>query len=721
MAVYKVRIEADTSDYPVLLSNGNLIKQGYTKDGRHYTLWHDPFPKPCYLFALVAGNLVNISDKYITKSGKNIDLKIYVRQGDENQCQHAMESLKRAMKWDEEVYGREYDLDLFNIVAVSDFNMGAMENKSLNIFNTALILAHEDTATDQDFHQVESVVAHEYFHNWTGNRITCRDWFQLSLKEGLTVFRDQEFSSDMHSRSVQRIDDVQHLKKYQFPEDASPLSHPIRPDNYIEINNFYTMTVYEKGAEVIRMLHTIMGKEKFRKATDLYFERYDGQAITCDDFLETMEDASGIDLSEFRLWYSQSGTPKIDVKTEYDEDKKEYKLILKQSNNDKKPMHIPIATALFNNNGDKILDDTILHLKEASQEFIFNDISSKPIPSILRNFSAPVIINTDMTKDDLHFIMVHDDDGFNKYEAGQELSRRAIMEVLKNPDTPIDNDYITSFRHLAEKTTEGKEDLSLMARSLSLPDINTLITMVNEAEPEKIHNAREIVYKELAIKCEDVFSQIYDDNVDSLDFKNDAAAIAKRAIKNTALSFLIKTGKGYAIETAKTQFDSANNMTDRIGALAVLSHIGGREYEECIEEYYDKFNYHELAMNKWFSIQSMAINDKTLENIPKLTSHKDFSYTNPNRVRSVYASFALNNPVCFHDKTGKGYEILADAVIKLNDINPQIASRLLTPMRSWKNYSTDRQEKMKTAMEKIINIPNLSNDVFEIVSKSLNG
>jgi aminopeptidase N len=727
MATFRVRVEADKGACPVLLSNGNLMDSGDAGNGRHFTLWDDPTPKSCYLFALVAGDLVHVRDSFTTMSGNKVDLYIYVRKGDEGQCAHAMESLKKSMKWDEDVYGREYQYDRFNIVAVSDFNMGAMENTSLNIFNTALVLAQPDTATDGDFIRVESVIAHEYFHNWTGNRVTCRDWFQLSLKEGLTVFRDQEFSSDMNSRAVQRIDDVISLRRMQFPEDASPLAHPVRPDNYIEINNFYTMTVYEKGAEVIRMFHTLLGPDTYRKATDLYFERYDGMAVTCDDWAGCMEDASGLDLSQFKLWYSQAGTPEVRAATHYDEAAKRFSLTLEQTIPDtpgqtnKKPMHIPVAFGLLGPNGDDLMDTQILQLTQAKQSFTFDNIGARPVPSILRNFSAPVKLTTDLSDDDLRFLMVHDSDGFNRWEAGQDYALRTILGMLKNGDKEPPEEFITSFGALIESALDEKSDKALMARALTLPSIGVVIQHTKPADPVAIDETLDHIHRAIKRAHKETLQKIYKANTQSGDYQITPEAMGQRALRNVTLGLMTCTrGTGCATFTTG-HYESANNMTDRMAALSYLLENKNADRNAALNDFYARYKDYPLVMDKWFSVQASANRDDIFDQLEKLKQHPDFNIKNPNRVRSLYGAFAMNNPARFHAADGRGYSFLAQAIKDLNAINPQIAARLLTPLREWRSYTPDRQAKMKAALEEIANLPNLSPNVFEIVSKSLKG
>ncbi len=724
LSTFSVRIEADKERYPVLLSNGDLVDAGQADKDRHYAVFNDTTPKPCYLFALVAGDLVHVHDTFTTMSGQEVDLYIYVRKGDEHQCDHAMRSLIKSMKWDEEVYGREYQYNRFNIVAVGDFNMGAMENTSLNIFNTALVLAHSDTATDTDFMRVESVIAHEYFHNWTGNRVTCRDWFQLSLKEGLTVFRDQEFSGDLHSRPVQRIDDVQHLRQHQFPEDASPLAHPIRPDNYIEINNFYTMTVYEKGAEVIRMFHTLLGPETYRQATDLYFDRFDGQAVTCDDWAQCMEDVSGLDLEQFKFWYTQAGTPEVNAKTSYDEEKKQFTLTLSQSIPDtpgqtnKQLMHIPVAVGLLGDNGDDLIETQVLHLKEKEQTFTFEDIGSKPVPSILRNFSAPVKLNSDLNDDDLAFLMVHDSDGFNRWEAGNKLGLRTLKEMTDSQSAPPDF-YLKAYSDLLDRALDPSEDKALMARALSLPTVPAIAQGQDVIDTDAIHSARENLLNTIADQFSDRLEQIYTQNRSGVDFSLDAQAMGKRLLQNTVMLIGANRLTDEDAQTCKTHYDTSNNMTDRMAGFHLACALDGPVHEEILKDFYERFKDYPLVIDKWFSAQAQIHLPKTIEVVQKLREHPDFNMKNPNRVRSLYSAFAMLNPVQFHRTDGRGYAFLKEAIIELNAINPQIGARLLTPLREWKRYTPDRQEKMKAVLEEICTLKNISPNVYEIASKSL--
>lgn len=723
MAPMRKRIEADKDKCPVLLSNGNLIESGDLDGGRHYAVYDDPFPKSAYLFALVAGKLVHVEDCFTTADGRVVALRIYVRPGDEDQVDHAMTSLKKSMEWDEQKYGRIYQYDRFDIVAVSDFNMGAMENTSLNIFNTALVLAHQETATDHDFMRVEGVIAHEYFHNWTGNRITCRDWFQLSLKEGFTVFRDQQFSADMHSESVQRIDDVALLRRVQFPEDSGAMAHPVRPDNYIEINNFYTVTVYEKGAEVIRMIYNILGPETFRKATDLYFDRHDGQAVRCEDFVKCMEDASGRDLSQFWLWYEQAGTPEVTFKGHYNESDKTYSVTLSQhipdtpGQSDKKPMHIPVKVGLVGPNG-KDIDERVLDLTQKQQDFTFENVGTKPVPSVLRGFSAPVRLKTELSDEDLRFLMVNDNDGFNQWEAGQNLSLNAVQRLLDDGKDP-DKSFFDAFGDVIERAMQGSEDKALLARALTFPDIVTIGQQRDEIDPGAIYQAREKILQKIANLYVDRIERLYELNQSIGTYSTSSDAIAQRSLKNAALHLISHHQDRSAIKIARLQYNMADNMTDRAAALSVLTHFDTPEREEVFNDFLERFKDKALVVDKWFSYQIIGVRDDTNDKARELRRHELFEIKNPNRVRALYAAFAMNNPVCFHAPDGRGYEFLKEAVIDLNDINPQIAARLLNPFRQWKRFTPDRQEKMQAALKDIAANKNLSPNVYEIVSKSL--
>ncbi|WP_417317473.1 aminopeptidase N [Emcibacter sp.] len=739
MATYRVRIEADREKYPVLLSNGNEVDQGLLGEGRHFVVWDDPFPKPCYLFALVAGDLDFLEDHFTTKSGQKVTLRLFVAPRDLDKCRHAMDSLKKSMKWDEEVYGLEYDLDIFNIVAVSHFNMGAMENKSLNIFNTKCVLANPRTATDADFAAVEAVVAHEYFHNWTGNRVTCRDWFQLSLKEGLTVFRDQEFSADMGSRAVKRIEDVRMLRQYQFAEDSGPMAHPVRPDNYIEINNFYTVTVYEKGAEVIRMYHTLLGPENYRKGIDLYFERHDGQAVTCDDFLAAMQDASGADLEQFSLWYSQAGTPEVTVESRYSEADNIFELTLSQTVPDtpgqtgKKPMHIPVAVGLVGLDGTDLplqlegenapLDvngTRVLDLKEASQTFRFVNVPEKPVPSILRGFSAPVKLNAGLDEDQFLFLLAHDSDSFNRWEAAQTLSANIILglvdDLAAHKPMALDQKFINAIGKVLDEETL---DNAFKAEILSLPSEAVLGQMRTPVDVDGIHAAREFVRGQLAHALEGEFRGIYTLCDDQGGYEFSPEAVGKRRLRNMALGYLMELGEDDIGKLAIKQFMNADNMTNEIAALAVLVNSDSPAREGSLATFHDKWKDEPLVLDKWFSVQATSRRADTLEAVKRLRRHPDFDIRTPNRVRSLVSAFCALNPVNFHDKSGQGYIFLGDILEELDPINPQISAGLVRPLTRWKMYDADRQQLMKKALMRILSFKGLSPDVYEIVSKSL--
>lgn len=723
MTKFTTRIQADKK-FPVLLSNGNCIDKGEMPDGRHYSVWEDPFVKPSYLFALVAGDLAHIHDTFTTMSGRKVDLYIYVNHGNEDKCAHAMKALKDSMKWDEEKYGREYDLDIFNIVAVNDFNFGAMENKSLNIFNSKLVLAKPETATDADYLAIEGVVAHEYFHNWTGNRITCRDWFQLSLKEGLTVFRDQSFSGDMNSHAVQRIDDVEQLRNFQFPEDASPMAHPIRPDNYIEINNFYTPTVYEKGAEIIRMIHTLLGADNYRKGTDLYFERHDGQAVTCDDFVQAMQDASGVDLSHFRLWYSQAGTPTLTVTSSYDAALKKFSLTLRQDIPDtpgqtnKKPMHLPVATGLLGTDGKDMLPEgtRILHLKEKEQTFTFDNIATEPVPSVLRGFSAPVKVKSDLSDDDLLFLMAHDSDGFNRWDAGQTYLQRLILSFAGGAEKKLTPACMEAFGALITDTTA---DRALLAKALVLPSDAYLSQLMDVVDIDGICAARDFISAEIGKKYLQELTALYQANVDNGPYNPDPLSVGKRRLKTAALRFIQAADEDTAVKLAAIQYAAATNMTDKVSALSILTDTQTPERESAFKDFYNTWKHEPLVLDKWFSLQAVADRQDAVEDVTALTSHPDFTYKNPNRLRALMGSFSFANQKWFHRKDGAGYRLLADTVIKVNALNPSTAARLLTPMRQWQRYDTSRKVLMEKELKRILAEKDTSNDVYEIVSKSL--
>ena len=737
MAKYTTSMVADKAKYPVLLSNGNLVDSGDLEHGKHFAKWEDPHPKPTYLFALVAGDLACISDKFITMSGREVDLRIYVQHHNKDQCGYAMRSLKKAMKWDEEVYGREYDLDIYMIVAVDDFNMGAMENKGLNVFNSKYVLAKPETATDSDFEGIEGVIGHEYFHNWSGNRVTCRDWFQLSLKEGFTVFRDQEFSADMGSRGVKRIADVNILRTHQFREDASPMAHPVRPDSYVEINNFYTVTVYNKGAEVVRMLHHLLGPEQFRKGTDLYFERHDGQAVTTDDFVKALEDANDEDFSQFKLWYSQGGTPQLDVQRQYNEQEKTYTLTIKQScpptpgQKEKQPFHIPLAMGLLDSRGqdiplqlqgetEAVPGTRVLHIREAEQSFKFINVPDKPVPSLLRGFSAPVKVATDLSDEELSFLMAHDSDDFNRWEAGQRLAIKIFLALLDdlNQGKPLqlNQAFILAMKKILEN---DRLDKALAAQAISLPSESYVADFVQPIDPLAIHQVRLFMRKSLAIALKDVLLSVYEANTDKGPYQIDSEAIGKRSLKNICLHYLMELDDVAIRQRCVEQFETASNMTDVITALSALANTDCDERHDALAKFYDKWKGEALVVDKWLGIQATSRLPNTLASVKSLTEHEAFNIKNPNKVRALIGAFAHGNVVNFHDVSGSGYEFISDYIIELNKLNPQIASRLTTVFTLWRKYDQQRQTLMKSQLERIKAEPKLSKDVYEIIEKSL--
>ncbi|CAM3024479.1 aminopeptidase N [Ectopseudomonas mendocina] len=741
MSKFTTTVSAEQHAYPVLLSNGNPIASGSEEGGRHWATWEDPFKKPAYLFALVAGDLWCVEDSFTTMSNREVALRIYVEPENIDKVQHAMDSLKRSMKWDEEVYGREYDLDIFMIVAVNDFNMGAMENKGLNIFNSSCVLAKAETATDAAHQRVEAVVAHEYFHNWSGNRVTCRDWFQLSLKEGFTVFRDSEFSADTHSRTVKRIEDVAYLRTHQFAEDAGPMAHPVRPDAYMEISNFYTLTIYEKGAEVLRMIHTLLGPELFRKGSDLYFERHDGQAVTCDDFVKAMEDASGIDLTQFKRWYTQAGTPRLEVSEAYDAAAQTYSLTFRQScpatpgQSEKLPFVIPVALGLLDAQGNELPlrlqgesaaqgSSRVLSVTEVEQAFTFEDISGKPLPSLLRGFSAPIKLHFPYDRDQLMFLMQHDSDGFNRWEAGQQLSVQVLQELIgqhqRGEALSLDQRLVAALRTLLE---DESLDQAMVAEMLSLPGEAYLTEISEVADVEAIHAAREFARKELTAALFAPLWARYQTNREvskATPYVAEAAHFARRSLQNIALSYLMLCEKPEVLAACVDQFENADNMTERLAALAVLVNSPFQEEQsKALAMFADFFKDNPLVMDQWFSVQAGCPLPGGLERVHALMQHEAFTLKNPNKVRALIGAFANQNLINFHRADGAGYRFLADQVITLNALNPQIASRLLAPLTRWRKYGEARQALMKAELERILASGELSSDVYEVVSKSL--
>lgn len=765
MAVYRVTLRADKTAYPVLLSNGNLVAERDLDGGRHEAVWEDPFPKPSYLFAIVAGKLQCIEERITTGSGKEKLLQVWVEPQDLDKTRHAMDSLIHAIRWDEQRFGLELDLDRFMIVAVGDFNMGAMENKGLNIFNTKYVLANAATATDADFFNIESVVGHEYFHNWTGNRVTCRDWFQLSLKEGLTVFRDQEFSADMmaaaeiddagdgsSARAVKRIEDVRVLRQVQFPEDAGPMAHPVRPDSYEEINNFYTVTVYEKGAEVVRMYQTLLGRDGFRKGMDLYFQRHDGQAVTCDDFRAAMADANGRDLTQFGRWYSQAGTPVVTVHTEWDATSGTFTLKLAQQcpkvgietrpgTPDKQPFHIPFAIGLLGADGKDLplqLDGEaipsgttrVLDFTEASQSFRFVGLPKgprAPLPSLLRDFSAPVIVDADYSDEELTFLLAHDSDPFNRWEAGQRLATRALLklvgDVQAGRELELDRGLIGAFRSVLTDTSLSP---AFREQALMLPAEGYLAERMSVADPAAIHRARQFMRAGLARALQTDWLAAYEENATTGPYTPDPISAGKRALRNLALGYLVETQAEAMYALAGQQYQQADNMTDRFAALAALVNNFAPGREAALADFYQRFEQDPLVVDKWFSLQGMQRGDvgphagkRTIDTVRALMQHPAFTLRNPNRARALIFSFCSGNPAQFHLEDGSGYAFWAEQVLALDAINPQVAARLARALDRWQKYTPPLREGMRAALERVAASDKLSRDVREIVGKAL--
>lgn len=749
MSKFTTTVVAEEARYPILLSNGNAIAKGKEEGGRHWVQWEDPFHKPCYLFALVAGDLVCVEDTFTTCTQREITLQIFVESKDQDKCDHAMMSLKNSMKWDEEVFGREYDLDIFMIVAVDDFNMGAMENKGLNIFNTSCVLANPATTTDASFQRVEAVVAHEYFHNWSGNRVTCRDWFQLSLKEGFTVFRDAEFSADMGSRTVKRINDVTFLRTAQFAEDAGPMAHAVRPDSYMEISNFYTLTIYEKGAEVVRMIKELVGDAAFRAGSDLYFDRHDGQAVTTEDFVKAMEDASGVDLTLFRQWYYQAGTPHLQISDSYNESDKTYTLHVAQhcpptpGQAQKREVHIPLRMGLLDKNGqalaltlvgesDASVYERVLNVTQKSQDFVFANIDEKPVPSLLRGFSAPVKMKFNYARDELLFLMTHDSDGFNRWNAAQQLSVEVMTELLLDYQAGralvLDQRVIAAYDAIIQLSIDKsrqdvEQDKEMVAQLLTLPSEAYLSELADEVDVAGIHAVRNFVSEIIANTLAAKWAILHDLNATADAYKADAVGIAKRALKNTCLAYLLKTKNPVYLQACKEQFDSADNMTDVAAALRLLVNCPMPEAEpirvQALNSFYEQWQGEALVVDQWFGIQASSSLPGALDRVHALMQHPAFSIKNPNKVRALIGAFCNQNPVHFHDVSGAGYEFLAEQILQLNILNPQIASRLLTPLTRWKKYDATRQQLMRKQLQRIADEKALSKDVYEVVAKSL--
>ncbi|KFB10626.1 aminopeptidase N [Nitratireductor basaltis] len=736
LSTYRVRMEADRATAPLLLSNGNPVENGDLDGGRHYAIWDDPHPKPSYLFALVAGNLGVVSDHFITASGRKVALGVYVEHGKEARATYAMDALKRSMRWDEERFGREYDLDVFNIVAVSDFNMGAMENKGLNIFNDKYVLADPETATDMDFANIEAIIAHEYFHNWTGNRITCRDWFQLCLKEGLTVYRDHEFSADMRSRAVRRISEVRTLRAHQFPEDQGPLAHPVRPRRYREINNFYTATVYEKGSEVVRMIHTILGEEDFRKGMDLYFDRHDGQAVTIEDLIACFEEAGRVDLTQFALWYHQAGTPNVIASTSYDEQAKSFTLELEQSvpptpsEARKKAMHIPLKFGLVGPNGEDMdwasadgaeISGDVIHLRERRHTISFKGIGQRPVLSLNRGFSAPVVLSEQVSSADRYFLAQHDSDAFNRWQALNSLANEALIEAAnqaRNGTVPGFDDELVSF----PAGIAGDETLEPAYRALAITppaEADIAREIGGNVDPDAIHRAREAYLDAVARSGATQMASVYDALADDGTFNPDAGHAGKRALRNVLLGLLMRA-EG-SPERGVVQYRSATNMTERLAALMEVTHrfANSPEASELLADFEGRYSDNPLVMDKWLTTQATIPGDGAAARVRELMKHSSFSLSNPNRVRALIGGFASGNQTGFHAADGTGYQLLAETILAVEELNPQVAARLAVTFRSWRSLEPHRQKLAREALATIAKAENLSRDLRDIVDRTL--
>ncbi|AFJ01329.1 Membrane alanine aminopeptidase N [Methylophaga frappieri] len=738
LAVFTVTLTADKAQWPIMLSNGNQVASGEFEDGRHWVCWHDPHPKPAYLFALVAGDLYCQQDSFTTMSGRQVTLQIFVDPENKAKCDHALLSLKQAMQWDEQAFGREYDLDIFMIVAVNDFNMGAMENKGLNIFNAACVLASPETATDDDFYTIQSIVGHEYFHNWSGNRVTCRDWFQLSLKEGFTVMRDQSFSADLNSAAVQRIDDVDMLRRMQFAEDAGPMAHPVRPDSYMEISNFYTVTIYEKGAEVVRMLKTLAGDAGFRRGTDLYFARHDGQAVTTDDFVSAIEEANDLDLAQFQRWYTQAGTPELTVECNYNQAEKTLTVTLQQScpatpgQPEKQPFLIPVAVGLIGEQGQslplQLTDETqpidgdtrVLLLTENQQNFTFINLPERPKLSVLRGFSAPVKLTQQRDNAELAFMMANDSDSFNRWDAGQTLFINILLALIaeyQSGSTLVVPELLTD--QLAAILDNASVEPALTARMLTLPSENYLAAQMAVADVDAIHAVRSFVKRSLAVTLKIRFENLYQQLHQIKPYEFNAADLAQRSLKNTCLSYLMTLTEPVQVERCLAQMAQANNMTDLLAGLRLIVDVDGPQRQQALESFYQQWQHDRQVVDKWLTVQALSTLPGTLTNIKSLMQHPAFSLKNPNNVRALIGQFCRNNPSQFHARDGSGYQFLAEQIIALDKLNPQVAARQLGAFNSWRRYNADRQKQMQAALQMIADKSDLSPDVYEIVSKYL--
>ena len=738
MARYSTTIVADKDRYPVLLSNGNPVDRIDLEGNLHSVRWIDPYPKPSYLFALVGGDLACKEDVFVTASGRTIQLQIFVEHHNADKCDHAMSALKKAMRWDELTFGREYDLDIYMIVAVDDFNMGAMENKGLNVFNSKYMLARPETATDSDFAGIESVIAHEYFHNWTGNRVTCRDWFQLSLKEGLTVFRDQEFSADTFSRPIKRIQDVRTLRTYQFAEDAGPMAHPVRPDSYIEISNFYTVTVYDKGAEVIRMIHTLLGAQGFRKGMDLYFERHDGEAVTTEEFVRAMEDANDADLSQFRLWYTQAGTPEVSIEGRYDATARTFTLTLEQScpptpgQAEKLPMHIPLKLALLDGDGKNLSFDldaggdvdtateTLLELREPRQSFTFKNVSRRPVISAGRGFSAPVKIRVARDGDDSIRLMTGETDDFNRWDATQELIINTLSDLIKQYQAGTALELSPSFVAAMETLLQDRNiDRSLMAEALALPGDGYIADRMDVVDVDAIHAACRELRRAVASTLKSTLLEIYTANTSNQPYEFEPRSAGRRRLKNLCLDYLVALETADVRELCFAQFESADNMTDSLASMAILSAYECPQRMQALDAFEARWQNDALVMDKWFALQATAPLPDALERVRSLMGHSAYDARNPNKIRSLVGAFCHSNQVRFHAADGAGYEFLTEQVLDIDQRNPQIAARLLGSLSRWRKFDENRQELMKAALEKILAAPGLSKDAYEIASKTI--
>jgi len=727
MARYTVTIHGDRDKYPALLSNGNLVASGEEAGGRHWARWQDPFPKPSYLFAMVAARLDRLDDEFVTRSGRRVRLAIYVDPGKLDQCGFAMEALKRAMRWDEDVFGLEVDLDNYSIVAVGDFNMGAMENKGLNVFNTKYVLARPDIATDSDYLAIDRVIAHEYFHNWTGNRVTCRDWFQLSLKEGLTVFRDQEFGADMYSRSVERIREVRALRSSQFAEDAGPMAHPVRPSSYIEINNFYTTTVYEKGAEVVRMIRTLIGAAAFRRGMDLYFQRHDGQAVTCDDFVRAMADASGADLSQFKRWYDQAGTPVLDVESEYDEEREHYALTVRQScpptpgQETKLPFHIPLAVGLVAPDGWDMLEEgtRVVSLRKPEERLVFDARGARPVPSLARNFSAPVIVRYDYSESELALLAAHDTDPFNRWEAGQRLALGILLRGIEATQSGREYELADTFVGAMARVLEaGSRDPAFAAEMLALPSESYVAEQMAVVDPDAIHAVRDEVRRRLAVELKTLLLSAYREHAVPGPYSPDALSAGRRALRNAALGYLMELDEPETRALCVAQLEAADNMTDAFAALARLANCACAERAPALDAFYRKWKDEPLVVDKWLAVQSGSRLPTALADTRGLIAHPAFNIRNPNKVYALLGGFR-GNQVRFHAADGSGYAFFADQVIALDPINPQVAARMARGLDRWRKFDAGRQAYARAALERMRDAKGVSKGLLEIASRAL--